>query len=402
MKIGMVLDREFPPDDRVEKEARSLINAGHQVYLLCFRFGKEATQESYRNINVQRVYMPKFLFKKLSPLILTFPFYHWYWKVKIRRFILGNGLQALHIHDLPLVGTALSIRSEIAIPIIADLHENYPVFIEISRHTNTRLGRLLVNKKKWYKVERDWLEKADYIICVADEMRNRLAGFLKGKKEMVVTPNTIDEDGFLQMQISAPQIENKFQDKFCILFFGRFDTARGLDVLLQAAALIRDRIPNLKLILVGDGSMLPGLKQLARDLSLSEIVSFEGWQKSALLAAYMKNAQIAVIPHVKSLQTDNSSPNKLFQFMLFGKPIISSNCNSIERILRENDSGLIFESGNSQALADCIMELYHDPDKCSRLGENARQAVMTKYTWSQTVKPQLEMYQRLEQEIISA
>jgi hypothetical protein len=122
MKIGMILDKPFPVDDRVEKEARSLTEAGFDVHLLCFTFGDLPKREIYKGIRIQRVYMPRPLYKKLSALILLLPFYNGFWKKRIRRFVHENRIDALHVHDLPLCGLALEVKEEYHIPLVADMH----------------------------------------------------------------------------------------------------------------------------------------------------------------------------------------------------------------------------------------------------------------------------------------
>ena len=64
----------------------------------------------------------------------------------------------------------------------------------------------------------------------------------------------------------------------------------------------------------------------------------------------MKNSDICVIPHLKSEHTDNTSPNKLFYFMHFKKPVLASNCNYIQEIVEEENCGMIYEHDNINEL----------------------------------------------------
>lgn len=393
MRIGMILDRPFPPDDRVEKEALSLINAGNDVHLLCFRHSEEHKYEVYKSVHVHRVYMPLFLFNKLSALILIFPFYNWFWSIAIKRFIKLNKIEVLHIHDLPLCGIGLKLKSKFDIPLTADMHENYPVFIDISRHTNTFIGRVLISKEKWYVKEKEWLSKVDCIVCVAEEMKQRIRQFLPNHDQIIVVPNTIDKDQLLQIQESDPSIEKKYTGHFNVLFIGRFDTARGIHTLIEAIHMLRNKIDKLHLILVGAGSIEVELKQLVKKLDVENAISFEGWQPLSKLQSYMDQTKIAIIPHIKSEQTDNSSPNKLFQYMVFKKPIVASNCNSIKKIIEEENCGLVFRSEDSGDLAEKILKLCNNPEMSTQLAQNGYRAVSEKYNWAITVKPLIDYYQ---------
>jgi len=399
LRIGMVLDNRFPPDERVEKEAVSLVQAGFEVLLLCFTFGEDPPKEVYQSIQVRRVYMPHWLYKKLSALVLTLPFYRWFWYWKMKRFVKQEAIDCLHIHDLPLCGVALKIKQKYNIPVIADMHENYPVLIEQEKWANTFWGRLLINKQKWYKVEKKWLAQVDHIICVADEMRNRLEKILAIQKAYTVLPNYIDPEPFLKQQETSSEIEEKFKGKFGVLYYGGFDSMRGIETILEAAKILKDEISHLAIILVGTGTILPELQRLAQRLKIEDVVAFEGWQKQSFLKSYMQATQIVVIPHLKSEQTDNSSPNKLFIAMAFGKPIISTNCRSLEKIIVEADCGLIYPSGDSPALAQQIMALCQNPAECYRLGCNGLRSVKEQHNWSRAVTAVVDLYQRYRSEL---
>lgn len=392
LRIGMVLDNRFPPDERVEKEAISLVKAGFEVYLLCFNFGKSPDSEIYSGVYIRRVFMPHWLYKKLSALILTVPLYRWFWYWHIRDFVNRYKIDCLHIHDLPLCGIALELKKNYEIPVIADMHENYPVLIEQEKWANTFCGKLLINKKKWYNVEKSWLSKVDHIICVAEEMKERLDKIITIPKTYTILPNYIDPEYFLGIQKSNPDIEEKFRGKFGVMYYGGIDSTRGIETLLEAGKILKDKIKSLMIILIGTGSILPDLQRLAKKLGINDIVAFEGWQNPANLISYMKNTQVAVIPHLKSAQTDNSSPNKLFLFMLMKKPVVCTNCQSLEKIITDTKCGLIFASGDSQELAEKIYLLYQNPDLCEEMGNNGYLAVMQKYNWSLAVQELVKFY----------
>ncbi len=397
MKIGMVLDKLFPVDDRVEKEALSLIEAGFDVHLLCFTFGDLPKQETYKGIRVQRVYMPRALYKKLSALILRLPFYNWFWKRHIRRFVRQNRIDVLHVHDLPLCGVGLEIKEEFAIPLVADMHENYPVLIEEAAFANTRAGRLLISRKKWQQNEIRWLNRVDRIIVVAEGMKERLVALLNPERHFTLTPNSPHIKRLLEQQEELPENTAEAENRFTVFYFGGIDSIRGLETLIQAAHLLKNSIPELLVRIVGSGSLLSALQQQAADLGLEETVVFEGWQPVKYLAAFIQPADVCVIPHIKSPQTDNSSPNKLFIYMMFAKPVITTNCRSIQQVIEENQCGLIYPSGDADTLAARILQLYRNKEQRRQMGGNAAQAVRKKYDWNTTVIPLIQMYRELDQ-----
>ena len=396
MKIAMILDQQFPIDDRVEKEALTLIKNGHNVVLLCLTFGDYPKQENYKNIFITRVYMPRQVFKKLSALILTLPFYHWFWKRKITKFISDENPDAIHIHDLPLCGIGAKIKQIFNLPLIADMHENYPIMVEEMAYANTFPGNFLINKKKWYNKEKEWLSQADKIIVVAPEMKNRLKKIISAEINFAVVPNTIDVRTFEKSQKPCPEKKQGLQNYFVITYFGGIDSVRGIETLIDAANLLKDKIKTLKILIVGSGALLESHQQKSRELRLTDIIQFEGRQDPSCLNSYMEQTDLCVIPHLKSPQTDNSSPNKLFIYMFFKKALIVSNCNSIQKIIEDAKCGLVYESGNSHELADRILQLYNNPEKTVILGENGHKALLRKYNWNKTSQPLIDLYSNLK------
>ena len=396
MRIGMVLDREFPPDDRVEKEARHLIAAGFEVHLLCFTFGNLPKFEEYMGIKVHRAFMPRWLFKKLSALILTLPFYRRFWEKKIEAFLQQNRIDILHIHDLPLVGTGLQIKQKFGLPLVADMHENYPVFISEIKFANTLDGKLLISKKKWFAKEKEWLNRVDRIVVVDAGMQERIEQQLARQIPFVVVPNTPEIKTVLESQQDVPELKVKYADPFVIFYFGGLDSRRGLDTLVDAAALLKDKIHPLKVVIVGSGSYETMVRDRIKQRAVDDLFVFEGWHPVSHLQAFTQYADVCVIPHLKSPQTDNSSPNKLFLYMLFKKPIVASNCRSIQKIVKENACGLIFESGNEAQLADKIFYLHQHPEEARAMGERGHRAVLEKYDWSIGANRLIAMYKGLK------
>ena len=392
----MVLDKPFPVDDRVEKEAKTLVDAGFEVHLLCLTFGEQPKEEIIYGIHVHRVFLNEQVFKKLSALILTFPFYSRFWKKNIYKFVMENDIQALHIHDLPLCGIGIEIAHQSSIPLVADMHENYPMFISEARHSNTLLGKFLINKQKWFIKEKEWLEKINNIIVVADEMKLRLQSILPNTKNYTVIPNTIHMSDFLKQQQKAPERSAKYVDDFVLLYYGGLGRSRGIETVIEAVSLLKPKIDRLKFVIVGTGSIVNELKRLAQEKGVGNQVVFEGWQNQSVLNAYMENTNICIVPHIKSVQTDNSSPNKLFIYMMFKKPVIATDCRSIQRIIEKYKCGLIYQSGDSKELAGQILELYHHPEQANQLGENGYEAIKNHLNWHKTSQPLIELYKKIE------
>ena len=158
MRIGMILDNKFPPDFRVEKEINSL-QKKHKIFLLCYKRGKQKDREEWCGINVQRIFNG-FERRWSNWRLIRTNFSH-HWRIEIEKFVINNQIDVLHVHDLPLVRTAISVGEKMHIPVIADLHENYPALLELETNEplynapslGTLIVRMSVSIEGWKKYE---------------------------------------------------------------------------------------------------------------------------------------------------------------------------------------------------------------------------------------------------------
>ena len=396
MKILMLLDNQFPPDLRVEKEAHSLLKEGHEVVVLSYMHRCKLKEEVIKGIKIFRFWIPRQWAKKILGFSLQLPFYRLTWQRAIVRTGRRYSFDVVHIHDLPLCTVIQFIKQKYGVPVVADMHENYPYLVAEQPYMNSLFARIFLSRKKWFIREEEWLVKADAIICVAEEMKKRIESLVKNHLRIAVVPNTpeINElDAYPMANYSG--LSSRFCGTFNILYIGGIDIVRGIEILIQAAYIAVRIIPLLKIIIVGDGKILSELKLLVSSLQLDDIVLFEGWKPQDEIGSYISASDVCVIPHRKSPQTDNSSPNKLFQYLFFKKPVISSDCNSIEKLILAEKCGMIYRDNLPEELANRITFLYEHPEARTEMGNNGYEAVITKYNWESTVAPLLSIYSNL-------
>jgi glycosyltransferase involved in cell wall biosynthesis len=392
MKILMLLDHEFPPDVRVENEARSLINAGHEVHLLSYTFGKLLSQEKHEEVIVHRFWIPEQVAKKMAGLIQVLPVYQVVWKRQIKQLLKRESFDAVHIHDLALCMFIPWLKEQFGMIVVADMHENYPYLVIEQPYMKTFAGRHLFGRSKWFSAEKHWLEPADKIICVAEEMRDRLSTLLSSTEKFAVVPNTIRTETFASNSDETRILKARFHGMFHLTYIGGLDPVRGIEYLIEACSLLTNDIPTLRVTLVGSGPSESSLQGMVSLMGLQEIILFEGHKPFRSVGSYIESANACVIPHVRSEQTDNSSPNKIFQYMYYGKPVISSDCRSLEKLVRETGCGVIFHDRDGRDLASKILFLFRNPGTSEELGRKGKNAVITRYNWNSTVTPLLNIY----------
>ncbi len=389
MKILMVLDHEFPPDIRVENEIEVLSKAGHKVFLACFTLKNKKKNELTDSVHIYRKPISPFIYKT-SVGALKAPFYFNFWRKYLNNLLKEQSFDAIHIHDLPLAKVGFEISKKYNIPFILDLHENWPHLLRDAKHTNTFFGKILSSNKQWDKYEKNYTNKADRIITVVDEMKNRIINLGNPKNKIFVVQNSINLNN---IEKTKPKNTHSPNDELILMYAGGITAPRGIQYVIEGLSYLKNR--KVKLWIVGDGIYKQELMELTSRLKLENTVHFFGFKPFNETMKLVAKSDIALIPHVRSIQNDNSSPNKLFQYMYYGKPVIASNCLSVERIVREENVGFIYEYNNPKAFAKTVEKILDNPEQLINLSNNGIKSIQEKYNWDKTGQELLFLYNSL-------
>lgn len=381
MKILMVLDHEFPTDVRVENEATALIAAGHEVHIACYTQKEKPANEVFKSIQIHRVEISNLMYK-LSAAALTLPFYFRFWFKFLDSLFKKHDFEAVHIHDLPLSKVGSRISKKYGVKLIIDLHENWPALLSVSTHTSTLIGRMVSPNFLWVAYERRILKRANAIIVVVDEAKERISALGINKDKIFVVSNTLNMSEF------DVDTEKPDSNHFTLYYAGGINFHRGLQTVIEAVELAKDKVPNLRFHIAGFGSYRCNLEELVKKLDLADRILFLGYLTLKDVARNLSQANVALIPHLKTPHTDSTIPHKLFQYMYINKPIIASNCAPIERIVNETNSGVIFKSGDANDLAKKIVQLATKSIEVP----SARHWVEEKYCWDNDSKVLVEIY----------
>jgi len=397
LKIGMILDHEFPPDIRVENEVLTLVEHGYSVSVLSFSHNKKMKiNDSYHGVEIQRIYKNKTWVKKGRALINTpFDYYTSFWKRQIIKFVKENNIDILHVHDLYMLGAAFKANKLLGLKIVADLHENYVHGLSNYQFATTFPGNLIISQPKWFQREKEWCRKADFVVTVIDEAVDRYSDLGVPRQNITVVANYVNINRFLEHPDDSDIIE-RFKNKFTATYIGGFDLHRGIESVIKALPEIVGVIPGFLLVLVGSGWNLGSLQALAQQLGVVENISFEGFQPEEKLVSYIKASSVCLIPHLKTIHTDNTIPHKLFHYMLLEKPVISTDCNPIRRIVNETKSGKIYASNNASELAKTVISIYKEKENLSEIGKMGKHAVLEKYNWDIAGQELIKLYKKID------
>lgn len=396
MRIGMILDAAFPPDPRVEKEALSLIEHGHEVFLFSLNYTHKSSFEIYKGIKVSRFPAGKMVYK-LSAISYPYPFYRWLVTPLIKKFIASNSIEIVHIHDMVIADAA--IRASGKLPVVMDFHENRPEIMRDYKHVRSLSGRLLINIEVWKKKYYELAARANHVVVVTDLAKeDLLSKSAKKSDEITIVPNTIMKSEFLNYPL-ALSIKERMSGSFNILYIGDTSVRRGTRTAIEAISVLSKFIPDVKLWIVGSSSADLELRTLVETLKLSGHVQFEGWQNYDKLPSYIAHCHVAISPLLRNVHHDSTYANKIFQYMALGKPLVVSDSIAQAKLIENENCGLVHVAGNADSLAECIRKLYDNPAKAHELGENGKKAVLNKWYWENTIQPLIATYYRIQKNI---
>ncbi|MBN2237853.1 MAG: glycosyltransferase family 4 protein [Bacteroidales bacterium] len=385
MRILMVLDHEFPSDIRVENEIETLITAGYDVHLACYTREKRAFLDTFGKAIIHRKSISKFIYKS-SVACLKFSFYFNFWRSFLESIFKETDFDAIQIHDLPLAKVGHEFSQKYKTQFILDLHENWPALLTMAKHTNTLLGKLLSNNKQWKNYEIDYCKKADRIIVVVEESKQRLIVLNIQEQKIFVVSNTLNFKHF-----NLP--ETKPDANYVTLFYaGGITQHRGLQYVIEGLKYLKAASKPIRFWVLGTGSYINNLKKIAKQNEVENLVSFEGWRSYSEMQLFLGKADICLIPHVKSDHTDSTIPHKLFQYMYAGKPTIASDCSPIERILSQEACGFTYPYSDSKAFADRVKELMDNKGLMENMSEKGILAVEKTFNWEIESRKLLKIY----------
>ena len=340
MKIGMILDAEFPPDPRVENEAISLIKAGHEVFLFCLKYADEKASETINGIQVKRYFSNKLEFK-LSALAYTFPLYGFLMKKKIHQFVKETNIEAIHVHDIRIADAVFKVNKRYNLPVVLDLHENRPEIMKFYPHLSKFPGKYLISTKKWKNKEEEFIIKAYKVIVVTSESKNEILKRIPVHANKIIeVPNTVRESFYINPTI-LPEIVNQYSNNFVFLYIGDTGLRRGLYTAIKSISFLKNKIENIKLVIVGKNSADIVLKKLVKELNIEEYVDFLGWKDQSLFQSYILSSDICISPLHRNLHHDTTYANKIFQYMSFAKPLLVSDAIAQRNLVEKNNTGLV-------------------------------------------------------------
>ena len=372
MKILQTPARFYPYIGGVENNAYylslELLKRGHDVTVIC---ANEPDAKDLTNVNGIRVQRLKYIGKIANTNItLRLPF-------ALRK----TEFDLVHTH-LPTPWSAdwsTMVARRKKKPVVLTYHN------DITGSGMARYIARLYNATSLNYI----LKHVDRIIITQPGYLHSSPYLKRVEHKIVIIPNGVDVEKF-----KPPNDANHASN---VLFFlsilDEFHRYKGLDILLKALTIVKKDIPDIKLIVGGEGELRGEYQQMATSLGLNGTVEFHGFIPDDRLVEYYTTSNAFVLPSISS--TQEGFGLVLLEALACGTPVISTDIVGVAADVKASNAGIIVSPNDPEALAEAILTLLRDAALASKMGESGRRLVEAKYTWERVAAMTEEVYEAL-------
>ncbi len=346
------------------KECKSLYNYGYEVHLVVAD-GKGF--ENYNGIQIHDVGRAK---SRLNRFLKT------------TKAIYEKGFQlnadVYHFHDAELIPSGMKLKKK-GKKVIYDTHEDLPRQLMSKHYINYFLRKPLSVIIEWYE---DYAaKKFDFVITATPHIQNRFVELNKA---------SLDVNNYPLLSELNTEAVNWDKKKNEVCYIGSITQIRGLEEVIDAM----ETLEGIKLNLAGSFSPQSFKKNLE---------SRKGWKKTNFLGQInreevkriLRESQVGIVTFLPFANHTNSQPNKLFEYMAQGIPLVASNFDLWRAIIEKVDCGICIDPSDSNAISGAIQVLLSDKSRAKQMGENGRNAVLATYNWESEERKLIQIYQEL-------
>lgn len=385
--ICFVYKEDYPWDVRVEKIINSLIENEYEIFLICRNLDRKPIEESpYKGLRIFRLPVLPFLNDLLSiPL-----FFNPIWLFKIFIICKKYNTQFIIVRDLPLMLSGILIAKILRLKIVFDMAECYPeMYRSIYEYfPNKFMNFLIKNYFVINYIEKVSLVKSDMIFVMVKESEDRLLRKGISASKIRVVSNF--------PSITCVNLKNKasfFKEnkEIHIVYIGFLTPIRGIENILYGIKkfLSIKPINKLRFHIAGNGLHEVNLRKLVFRLKLDDSVFFYGWIRANAIESLFLKADIGVVPHRDCAHWNTTIPNKLFDYMARGLPVLTTDLSPMKRVVESSDCGFVFPDGDYLDVAHKLLKLC-DPDIRYRMALNGQNAILEKYNWEKEIAHVIE------------
>ena len=232
------------------------------------------------------------------------------------------------------------------------------------------------------RLERGMYRAADRIVAVGDGYRENIESKITPRHPIAVVTNGVDPDEFPPDADDAGLRERfGLGDSFVCSYVGTIGMAHGLEVVNEAAALLKARgRDDIHFLIVGDGARREALQADAADRGLGDRVVFVGRLPKSAMPQVLAASDCCLV-HLRGCELFGTViPSKIFETMAMGRPIIMAVPGQAAEIVRTADAGITMTPDDADDLVRCVTQLTDDDALRERLGSRGPRFVRERYS----------------------
>ena len=356
--------------------AKELVSRGHQVTMITSTRDKEnAKSETVDGIKV--IYARNNYSNYMSPWRKVLSFVNFV-RLATQAAMKEKEVDMVYATSTPLTVGAIAlilrrVRGWRYVFEVRDLWPEFPIQIGAVRNP------VLIKMLRW--LERRIYQKAEHIVALSPGMKEGVIKAGTPAEKVSMIPNMSKPDKFWPREKNEEVARQLGIDitKFNVIHFGAMGPANGLSYIIEAAKCLKDRgDDSVRFIFMGSGATEPVIKKQAEQYGLTN-VSFIGRHPMAVVSEVVNlcDASITTFLNLPVLQTN--SPNKLFDSLSAGKPIIVNSAGWTKEMVEKNDCGFFADPEKPSDLADRLLLCKEDAETLERWGKNARRLSIEVY-----------------------
>lgn len=237
----------------------------------------------------------------------------------------------------------------------------------------------------------------NYVLKTAAKIIITQPGYLQSSSHLAkyrdkieVIPNGVDVEKFQPIQASDNE------DKSTIFFLSvldEFHKYKGLDYLLEALKIVKNNVPDVKLIVGGKGVLLDHYQEMAASLGLKDNVEFAGFIPDEEIADYYSQASVFVLPSISSLQEGFGIV--ALEALACQTPVVTTDIVGVAQDLKQIKGGIVIPPRDTHKLADAITQILSDAQMQKEMGQRGRKLVQEKYTWKGVASSMEKVYKEI-------
>lgn len=376
VRIGMVTAHRYPTprEVRLTKMAATLTERGHKCHIFCPADVGDRLEDVFVHGRISRR-APRGPGPLAKLVASPFPA-NLIWVAWLAAQFRRRAIDTVIVRDLRLGLPAIWAARRTGAKAILDMAEHYPGLMRVVSKPGLA--------SKFYRqptlitwLERETIRRAHQVWVVCEENAARLRRY---HPRIEVISNFPLATEVASGESSAHRAYQFRGEPVVVISFGLINEIRGLDLAIDAFALLVRAMPNTRLVIFGDGPTRPILERQVRSLHLSAKVEFRGFIPPPQRYRAMSEGDIGIIFHRVCELTQHTMPNKLFDYMSVGLPIVATRLSPVGRVLELEACGMTVEE-TPRAAAEGLRDLILQRDRRRAMGENGRRAVQERYVW---------------------